>query len=152
LTGLRQLVQLFLELTPPVALEYPAIRRRRAVERDALACGVRRLVVLLVSVAGDDEIGRGDLERRPLALGSSGPALQRRHGDLAQVPLRREGVHDQPVRDLSCHCGHRGTHCGYEHPGPTERVGRGGEGRRHQCVTVELAVETQWLTVKPAGP
>ena len=125
-------------------------RRRRRAVRGRRATAVSRS---RVGVAGGDQprVARSE----PVAVAARrarSPRAMSGQGDLAQVALGGEAVHEHPVGDLGGDLGHPRSDGGEQHRRRPARVGRRGEHRRHQGVLVELAAEVEPGAVLPARP
>src|SRR5687768_11392048 len=98
---LREPVELGLQVAPAVVVQHAAVRGRRSVERDLLACAGSGLLHLLFGGAGDDERRPGDLDLAQLASRLLGAALERGKRDRAEVGLGGEPVAEEAVGDLA---------------------------------------------------
>ena len=122
----------------------PAGRRAssRRTPSSRRACGV-------VVADRHDDLGDRRRSRRGVASRSGQAFAHRRHRHLVQEPLGPERHDEQAVGDLGGGTGQpRAQRTDVDRRRPV-RVGTRAEGRRHQRVAVELAVEVEPLAGRP---
>ena len=142
-------VQLGVELAPAVRVEGRSVGRRRAVEGQVLARGLTHGFELLFSLRGHDHRRGDDFDVVAGATHLRKPAFEGgQRLRLERVP-RRERVREEAVRDLADPLAHPRPEATDEDRRRPVRVRAGIEGRDHDRVAEELALEAQRGAVLP---
>ena len=135
--------------------EHRSVGRCRAIKRDLLLRGLRRLLHFVFVIAGDDKERPRDLETIHCLASLSATFLEGRNGDFTDVALGGEAVHDDAITGFTGDFGHEVADSCNEnlwHAEPSKIRCVRCEERGHQCVLIKIATEIEFRSVLPGVP
>jgi putative Holliday junction resolvase len=141
--GLRQAVELEMEIAPTMTIEGWTIGGRRTVEGEMLACGDSHPFEIFLGVRRHDHRRKDQVEVTPITSGLLEPALDRRHDILQQRPSTVEGMAKETVCHFAGDLRHQRSESGGINRWRTKGVRSWIEGRNHQGVLIELAAKIE---------